>query len=331
MKQWYELSILEVAELYRKIELSPVEMVRNIFERYKKLEPALNSFITVLETESMAEAEKAERIFLQKKEAHILCGIPFSVKDLYDTEGIRTTCGSIILKNHIPKTTAPLLKQLQTYGAILLGKTNMLEFAYGIMHPEYGQTNNPWDITKTAGGSSGGSAASVAAGLGLFSLGSDTGGSIRIPAAYCGIAGLKPTYGLLSLEGVFPLSPSLDHAGPLAKSAEDLLVVMNALVPTLHAQPEREGAVVGILSAKEMAGVEDDVLAVYTEVLTKLENLNWFVKEIDLTYFHRTEELVMNVLLPEAAMIHEEVVLKKDGVCTVNFQANRSRVKSLIS
>jgi aspartyl-tRNA(Asn)/glutamyl-tRNA(Gln) amidotransferase subunit A len=320
MKQWYELSILEVAELYRKRELSPVEMVRNIFERYQKLEPALNSFITLLETESIAEAEKAERMFLQKKEAHILCGIPFSVKDLYDTEGIRTTCGSIILKNHNPKTTAPLVKQLQSYGAILLGKTNMLEFAYGIVHPEYGQTNNPWDITKTAGGSSGGSAASVAAGLGFFSLGSDTGGSIRIPAAYCGIAGLKPTYGLLSLEGVFPLSPSLDHAGPLAKSAEDLLVVMDALVPTLHAQPESEGVIVGILSPKEMVGVEDDVLAVYSEVLTQLENLNWCVKEIDLTYFHRTEELVMNILLPEAAMIHEKWRSRKMDYAPLTFK-----------
>ncbi|MEH7502998.1 amidase [Neobacillus drentensis] len=306
MKKWYELSILEVADLYRKREMSPVDMVRNIFERYQKLEPELNCFITTLETEAFAEAEKAEKIFLQKKAAHILCGIPFSVKDLYDTEGIRTTCGSIILKNHFPKTTAPLVEQLQSYGAILLGKTNMLEFAYGIVHPEYGQTNNPWDVTKTAGGSSGGSAASVAAGLGLFSLGSDTGGSIRIPAAYCGIAGLKPTYGLLSLEGVFPLSPSLDHAGPLARSAEDLLVVMDALVPSLKAQSEREEVVVGILSPSEMKVVAGDVLSVYREVLTQLENLNWRVKAIDLKYFNRTEEIVMNILLPEAALIHEQ-------------------------
>jgi aspartyl-tRNA(Asn)/glutamyl-tRNA(Gln) amidotransferase subunit A len=320
MNQWYELSILEVADLYRKLEMSPVEIVRNIFERYQELEPKLNSFITALEIEALAEAQKAEKIFLQKKATHILCGIPFSVKDLYDTEGIRTTCGSLILKNHIPKSTAPLVKQLQSYGAILLGKTNMLEFAYGIVHPEYGQTNNPWDVTKTAGGSSGGSAASVAAGLGFFSLGSDTGGSIRIPAAYCGIAGLKPTYGLLSLEGVFPLSPSLDHAGPLAKSAEDLLVVMDALVPTLQTQPEREEVAVGILSSREMVGVEDDVLSVYTEVLTQLEKLNWRAKEIDLKYFHRTEEIVMNVLLPEAALIHEKWYSRKADYAPLTFK-----------
>ena len=136
MKKWYELSILEVADFYRKRELSPVELVRNIFERYQKLEPVLNSFITTLEKEALVEAEKAEKVFLQKKAAHILCGIPFSVKDLYDTEGIRTTCGSIILKDHIPKTTAPLVEQLQSYGAIIIVKTNMLVFAYGIVHPE---------------------------------------------------------------------------------------------------------------------------------------------------------------------------------------------------
>jgi aspartyl-tRNA(Asn)/glutamyl-tRNA(Gln) amidotransferase subunit A len=320
MKKWYELSILEVADLYRKRDLSPLELVRNIFERYQVLEPKLNSFITTLETEAIAEAERAENIFSQKKAAHILCGIPFSVKDLYDTEGIRTTCGSIILRNHIPKTTAPLVKQLQSYGAILLGKTNMLEFAYGIVHPEYGQTNNPWDVTRTAGGSSGGSAAAVAAGLGLFSLGSDTGGSIRIPAAYCGIAGLKPSYGLLSLEGVFPLSPSLDHAGPLAKSTEDLLVVMDALVPSLQAQPEREEVVVGILSPSEMKGVADDVLIVYREVLSHLETLNWRVKVIDLKYFDRTEEMVMNVLLPEAALIHEQWQLRKGDYAQQTFK-----------
>ena len=199
MKKCSDLSIMKVAELYRRKDMSPVELVRTTFERLKEIDSQLNSFIMVLETEAMEAAKEAEAAFLRNEVKHDLYGIPFSVKDLYYTKGVRTTCGSQILKDYIPDSTAPLVSQLQNCGAILIGKTNMLEFAYGIVHPDYGQTNNPWDVTKTAGGSSGGSAASVAAGIGLFSLGSDTGGSIRIPASYCGIAGLKPTYSLLSL------------------------------------------------------------------------------------------------------------------------------------
>jgi aspartyl-tRNA(Asn)/glutamyl-tRNA(Gln) amidotransferase subunit A len=323
MKKWHELSILEVADLYRRLELSPLEFIANIFNRLEQLEPRLNSFITTLEMEAKASAKFAEQIFLRKEPAHILCGIPFSVKDLYDTKGIKTTCGSVILKDNIPETTAKLVERLQDFGAILIGKTNMLEFAYGIVHPDYGQTNNPWNVAKTAGGSSGGSAASVAIGLGLFSLGSDTGGSIRIPASYCGIAGLKPTYGLLSLEGVFPLSASLDHAGPLAKSAEDLKVVMNALIP--DAQDPFEGvkeqpAVVGILTACEFTDVMEDVITVYKEVLKQLEIMNWKIKEIDLKYFNRTEEIVMNVLLPEAALVHEKWKNRRADYASLTFK-----------
>jgi aspartyl-tRNA(Asn)/glutamyl-tRNA(Gln) amidotransferase subunit A len=322
MKKWHELSILEVANLYRKKELSPVELVQNIFSRLEELDPSLNSFITRLENGALAAAKEAEGFFLRNEPAHILCGIPFSVKDLFDTKGIKTTCGSRILKDNIPETTAPLVALLQGYGAILLGKTNMLEFAYGIVHPDYGQTNNPWDVTKTAGGSSGGSAASVASGLGLFSLGSDTGGSIRIPASYCGVAGLKPTYGLLPLEGVFPLSASLDHAGPLAKTAEDLLVVMDALVLDFQSQTaaKEKTVVVGVLPLREMKSVTEDVLTVYKEALKQIENMGWRINEIELKYFNRTEAIVMNVLLPEAAFVHEKWHLLKEDYAPLTFK-----------
>ena len=322
MKKRADLSILEVADLYRRKELSPVELVGSTFERLKEVDSKLNSFITTLEAEAKGAAEEAEAVFLRNEEKHVLYGIPFSVKDLYYTKGVRTTCGSHILKDYIPDTTAPLVSKLQDCGAILIGKTNMLEFAYGVVHPDYGQTNNPWDVSKTAGGSSGGSAASVASGLGLFSLGSDTGGSIRIPASYCGIAGLKPTYDLLSLEGVFPLSPSLDHAGPLAKSSEDLLMVMDALLPGFLSEklPNNENIIIGILPADKLSNVSATVLDVYEEALKHVKNFGWCLKEIDLKFFNRTEEIIMNVLLPEAALIHEKWLSRKEEYAHLTYK-----------
>ena len=152
-----------------------------------------------------------------------------ALKDLIDVEGTPTTCGSRIRANDFPAQSAPLVGRLEAAGAVLIGKTNLLEFAYGVVHPDYGQTNNPHDLGRTAGGSSGGSAAAVAAGLCFAAVGTDTGGSIRIPAAYCGVAGLKPTSGLVDLGGVFPLAWSLDHAGPLARGGEDARLLLEAL------------------------------------------------------------------------------------------------------
>ncbi|GAM13206.1 amidase [Mesobacillus selenatarsenatis] len=322
MKKWSDLTILEVAELYRRKELSPVELVGSTFERLKEVDSKLNSFITVMESEAKEAAKEAEAAFLRNEVKHVLYGIPYSVKDLYYTQGVRTTCGSKILKGYIPDTTAPLVSRLKNCGAILIGKTNMLEFAYGIVHPEYGQTNNPWDLRKTAGGSSGGSAASVAAGIGLFSLGSDTGGSIRIPASYCGIAGLKPTYGLLSLEGIFPLSPSLDHVGPMAKSSEDLMVVMEALVRGFHFAklPKNENVIIGILPADKFSDVNEEVARIYKEALEHVKKLEWTVEEIELKYFDFTEEIVMNVLLPEAASIHERWLSRKEEYAPLTYK-----------
>jgi aspartyl-tRNA(Asn)/glutamyl-tRNA(Gln) amidotransferase subunit A len=322
MKQCADLSILQVADLYRGKELSPVELIGSTFNRLKEVDPELNSFITTLESEAMEAAKEAESAFLRSEANHVLYGIPYSVKDLYCTKGVRTTCGSRILKDFIPDNTAPLISSLHNCGAILIGKTNMLEFAYGIVHPDYGQTNNPWDMTKTAGGSSGGSAASVAAGIGLFSLGSDTGGSIRIPASYCGIAGLKPTYAILSLEGIFPLSPSLDHAGPMAKSSEDLMVVMDALVPGFHSakHPNNHKNTIGILPADKILDVNEEVASIYIKALEQIKKLGWAVEEIELKYFDFTEEILMNVLLPEAALIHEKWLSRKEEYAPLTYK-----------
>ncbi|RHW38037.1 amidase [Neobacillus notoginsengisoli] len=321
MKKWHELSIVELAHQYRTKEISPVEIVDATFQRIKEQDGMLNSFITVLESEALEQAKKAEKTFMENEDVHVLSGIPFSVKDLFDTDGIRTTCGSKILKDYVPSTTAPIIKELEELGAVLIGKTNMLEFAYGIVHPDYDQTNNPWNPAKTSGGSSGGSAASVAAGLGFFSLGSDTGGSIRIPASYCGIAGLKPTYRLLSLKGVFPLSPSLDHIGPMAKTAEDLSVLMNSLTIIRPGTVYDQGKVpvVGILKEECLKDITDNVKNVYSQTIQLIKRMGWEVKEITLKYFDRTEELIMKVLLPEAALIHEKWLDRSEDYSPLTF------------
>ena len=222
-------SIAETGRLYRSGALSPVEITELTLGRIEQLNPGLNAFITVMTETARQQAERAERELGVGLDRGPLHGIPVALKDLIDVQGTPTTCGSRIRAQDYPIQTAPLACRLEAAGAVLIGKTNMLEFAYGVPHPDYGQTNNPHNLGRTAGGSSGGSAAAVAAGLCFAAVGTDTGGSIRIPAAYCGVAGLKPTYGLVDLAGVFPLAWSLDHAGPLARNSEDARLLLEVL------------------------------------------------------------------------------------------------------
>jgi aspartyl-tRNA(Asn)/glutamyl-tRNA(Gln) amidotransferase subunit A len=182
--------------------------------------------------------ESAEGIFLARPES-VPDGIPLAVKDLFDTVGLATTYGSSIFAEHVPKETAEAVRRLEGAGYASVGKTNLHEFAYGVtsMNPHYGWVPNPVRDGRIAGGSSGGSAAALAAGLADAALGTDTGGSIRIPAAYCGIVGLKPTYGLVSLDGCWPLAPSYDHAGPMARTVADCIAMLEALVPEFERAP----------------------------------------------------------------------------------------------
>jgi aspartyl-tRNA(Asn)/glutamyl-tRNA(Gln) amidotransferase subunit A len=222
-------SLAEIGALYRSGQLSPVELTQSCLDRTAALDTTLNAFITVTAEQALQQARQAEAELRRGVDRGPLHGIPIALKDLIETAGIRTTCASRILRDHMPPQDAALVRQLAAAGAVTLGKTNMSEFAMGVPHPDYGQTNNPWDPARTAGASSGGSAAAVAAGLCFAAVGTDTGGSIRIPASYCGLAGLKPTYGLVDLQGVFPLSWSLDHAGPLARSSADAALMLDAM------------------------------------------------------------------------------------------------------
>src|SRR6266478_6035630 len=224
----------EVARLYRKRELSPVELTKLILARIEQLNPKLNAYITVTSELARAQARKAEaELFAPRgrkghRDRGPLHGIPISLKDNIYTKGIRTTAGSKILKDFIPQHDAVVWDKLREAGAILLGKTNLHEFAYGVTtnNPHYDPTRNPWDLARIPGGSSGGSAAPVAAGLCYVSIGTDTGGSIRIPAAVCGIVGFKPGIGEVSSEGVVPLSPHLDFVGSLTRCTGDAALLL---------------------------------------------------------------------------------------------------------
>jgi aspartyl-tRNA(Asn)/glutamyl-tRNA(Gln) amidotransferase subunit A len=218
-------SLQQVSELIRKKSASPVELTQECLKRIEKLNPALNAYITVMGEQAMAQARDLEAERQSGKWRGPLHGVPIGLKDLIDTAGIRTTA------DRVPAEDAEVVRRLKAAGAVLVGKLNMHEFAYGAtsVPSHYGAVHNPWKLDHIAGGSSGGSAAAVAAELCYGALGSDTGGSIRQPAAYCGIAGLKPTYGRVSTRGVIPLSWSLDHIGPMCRTVADAALLLNAI------------------------------------------------------------------------------------------------------
>jgi aspartyl-tRNA(Asn)/glutamyl-tRNA(Gln) amidotransferase subunit A len=225
------LTIEQAARLLRSRTISSLELTQATLDRIQALEGRLHAFITVTSDLAVAQARRAEREIARGDYRGPLHGIPVTLKDLYWTQGIRTTAGSKILADFVPDRDATATARLAAAGAVLVGKANMHEFAIGATteNPFYGTCHNPWNLEYIPGGSSGGSAAAVAAGLGLASLGSCTGGSIRIPAAFCGIVGLKPTYGLVPRTGIVPNSSSLDHGGPMTRTAADAAAVLEAI------------------------------------------------------------------------------------------------------
>jgi len=317
-------SIEEVARLYRQRKLSPVELTKLMLARIEQLNPKINAYISVTAELAIAQAKKTEselfgpRRRKGRRDRGPLHGIPMSLKDNIYTKGIRTTAGSKILKDFIPQHDAEVWARLQEAGAILLGKTNLHEFAYGVTtnNPHYGPTRNPWDLARIPGGSSGGSAAALAAGLCYGSIGTDTGGSIRIPASLCGIVGLKPTLGRVSVEGVIPLSPKLDCVGPLARTVHDAALLLEPILPRVKGEPSfRSSRKLSAKPPKFTLGVpkefffdviSDEVRLIFKEVLYSLRTPKVRIREVSLSLLEETEYAGNQIAWAEATHYHQQ-------------------------
>jgi len=225
------MTIEQAALKLRSREVSAVELATESLRMIHEQQPRLNAFITITDEVALEQARRADDDFASGIDRGPLQGIPYALKDLFNTAGIRTTGGTKIFADHVPDTDSAVYEKLRAAGAVLMGKTGLHELAYGITsnNPHFGAVRNPHDPARIPGGSSGGSGAAVAAGMVYFAMGSDTGGSIRIPAAYCGCVGLKPTYGRVSRFGSMPLGGSLDHMGPMTRTSNDAALVMNTI------------------------------------------------------------------------------------------------------
>jgi aspartyl-tRNA(Asn)/glutamyl-tRNA(Gln) amidotransferase subunit A len=226
-----QLTIHEAHELLKGRKISSVELTKACFERIHRVDSEVHAFVTVTEAQALKQAQKADEIIANSNPIHSLTGVPALIKDVICTRGIRTTCSSRMLENFVPPYDATVIERLNSCGVVIIGKANMDEFAMGSSTENSALfvTHNPWDLSRVPGGSSGGSAVAVAAGETIYALGSDTGGSIRQPAGFCSVTGLKPTYGRVSRYGLIAFASSLDQIGPLTKDVTDCALVMNAI------------------------------------------------------------------------------------------------------
>jgi aspartyl-tRNA(Asn)/glutamyl-tRNA(Gln) amidotransferase subunit A len=319
-------SMAELGRLIARKEVSPVEVVRAHLERVAALDGRLRAFITVCADQALEAAHAAEAELMAGRAAGPLHGVPYGPKDLYATRGVRTTGGSRILADSVPAADSTVVARLGAAGLIVLGKLNMHEFAYGPegLNAHYGDAMNPWDgdAHRVAGGSSSGSGAAVAAGLCPGALGSDTGGSIRIPSSLCGIAGIKPTYGRVSRAGVLPLSWSMDHAGPMARTVEDCALMLRAMAgydpadPTTSVLPvpdygaaltgDVKGLRVGLLRAHFVDAAAPEVRDAVLAAARTLEGAGARVDEVSLTQIPHVAAASFAVVAVEALAYHAE-------------------------
>jgi len=311
-------SIAEIATLFRARKLSPVELTTLFLERIRRINPKLNAFITVCEESALQRAKRAEAAFARnirstaKRDLSPLHGIPLSLKDNIYTKDVRTTGGSQILRDFVPLHDAPVVSALKQAGAILLGKTNLHEFAYGVTtdNPHFGATRNPWDLDRIPGGSSGGSAAALAAGLCCGSIGTDTGGSIRIPAALCGVVGLKPGLGRVKAEGVIPLSVTLDFVGPLARSVEDVSLLLEPIFVRGEGEKpfkltsKTRAFTLGIPKEFFFDVIDEQLDAAFESALRLLKKRGHKFKFVSLAHLTESEEAGNQIAWAEATLCH---------------------------
>lgn len=316
--------ITRLGACFRGGSLTPAQVAETALERMERMEPELNAFAAPMRSAALAEARARTEELAAGLDRGPLHGIPVAIKDLIEVAGAPTGYGSKVEAPHIAHADAMLVARLRTAGAVILGKTNLLEYAYGIAHPQIGQTNNPHDPTRTAGGSSGGSAAAVAAGIVPLAIGTDTGGSIRIPAAYCGIAGLKPTYGLVPVDGVFPLSWSLDHAGPLARTATDAALALACIagqpMPLRPLPPQRLR--IGVLRRHfPTSAAGRAVSETVDRAIDALADAGMRVTTVDSPGLHQANDTLVTLLQPEATVIHTDLLSQNPAGYAVGTRA----------
>ena len=309
-------SLREAAGLVERREISPVELTRACLNRIAADNGELRAFITVMEERALAVAARAERSIAAGKYRGPLHGIPVSVKDLVDVAGTPTTSASQV-PPRLPVHDAPVVTNLLRAGAVIVGKTNLHEFAFGTTSDEtaFGAVRNPHDRTRSAGGSSAGAAVALLEGMCYGSVGTDTGGSIRIPAAACGITGLKPTLGEISSDGVVPLSTTLDHIGPMARTVGDTALMFHAMLdgePRLdRVPPVAVGSLwLGIPIPYFFDKLDDEVGRLFGEVRAALEAGGHTVGEVSITHAERTADVYLHIVLPEAAWYHGPLLEK---------------------
>lgn len=295
-----------------------VSHVSDTLGRIAELNPTLNAFITVFEAEAMEQARVLDEELRQGRSRGPLHGRTISIKDLIDVKGVPTTAASRVRAKHVAHADATLVTRLREAGAVLIGKTNLHEFALGTTSDEsaFGPVHNPRDPSRSPGGSSGGSGAAVAAGMGWASIGSDTGGSIRIPASACGVVGLKPAFGEISLIGVVPLSVSLDHVGPLAQNVSDAWAIYDALIEKAQPSPAPrsiDDVRIGKLGGYFLDKLDNDVRARFEEALSRLADAGAAIVDIDLGRLPDIQTTYVNVALPEAYSYHAEALAKVAG------------------
>jgi len=321
------LSLREAAEQIRKRKVSPVELTTACLARINQTNPALNAFITITAESALQQAHEAEAEVMRGKWRGPLHGVPIALKDLFDTAGVKTTAGSGVFKDRVPTEDAEVVRRLKAAGAVLLGKTNMQEFAFGgtSIVSYFGAVHNPWELGHIAGGSSGGSAAALAAELCYGALGSDTAGSVRLPASICGIVGLKPTYGLVSIRGVIPLSWSLDHVGPMGRTVADTALLLQVIagydekdttsepmsVPDYSQALTAKVSSLRIGAPREFffADLDPEIDAAMKEALSVLGKLTAGIRDVDLPA-NNMETLRDVVRAAEAYAYHREYVNK---------------------
>ncbi len=318
------VSASEAAAMIRERRISSRELTRLMLDRIERFNPSLNAYITVLAGQAMKQADAADQLLAGGTSLGPLHGVPVAVKDNMATAGIRTTAASRILVDWVPAQDATVVARLKRAGAVVLGKLNMYELAYGGVHEDFGECRNPWDLTRACSASSSGPACVVGAGLAYGSLGSDTGGSVRLPAAACGVVGLKPTYGLVSRAGVVPGSYDLDHVGPLGRTVADVALLLQvvaghdpadpacvrAAVPDFAAGLDRglRGLTVGVPKRQASELLDREMGAAYQDALGVLEREGAVLLEVEVPDHIISRTVMWGISAPEIAESNRKTI-----------------------